>query len=330
MYIATGSYGTGDNVSILDAENFKPLFSFNGGTRPSFVVKHPEKDVIYVVNEMNKKENGTEGRVNTYKLDFKSKKAELLSSLPSLGEDPCFITLDHSLSFPVVANYSSGEVSVFALGEDGNLKNCVQHFSYSGSGPVKERQECSHPHTTVFSPDGKLLYISDLGSDKIRVYKWNSDKKEPADFLQDIILAPGSGPRMVCFGKNKMFGINELANTVNTYSFLNGCYSEIEGSISTLENDVPNTAAHIIYTHDMIICSNRGENSIGCYTPSGSVYYSCGGITPRFFNVYKDKLIIANEGSNNIYTYDIDKYRLINGTSVLNIESPTCLDFFDI
>ena len=38
---------------------------------------------------------------------------------------------------------------------------------HDGGGPVKGRQDNSHVHSTVFSPDGRYLFAQDLGADKL-------------------------------------------------------------------------------------------------------------------------------------------------------------------
>ena len=40
-------------------------------------------------------------------------------------------------------------------------------YGYHIDLPVKERQEASHMHTAVFSPDEKFLITTNLGTDKI-------------------------------------------------------------------------------------------------------------------------------------------------------------------
>src|SRR2546430_11925999 len=45
----------------------------------------------------------------------------LFRSLPALGEDPCYISLDKTGKYLLVANYTSGNVVVFRIGADGKL-----------------------------------------------------------------------------------------------------------------------------------------------------------------------------------------------------------------
>ena len=46
---------------------------------------------------------------------------------------------------------------------------------HDGGGPVKGRQDNSHVHSTVFSPDGRYLFAQDLGADKLYSYRYTPD-----------------------------------------------------------------------------------------------------------------------------------------------------------
>jgi len=63
-----------------------------------------------------------------------------------------------------------GGVSVHAICASGELAPAHQIVTYKGCGENKERQEKSHPHQATVSPDGKSLFVCDLGSDKIWVH----------------------------------------------------------------------------------------------------------------------------------------------------------------
>lgn len=48
--------------------------------------------------------------------------------------------------------------------------NGTKYCFAEGSGHVKGRQDSGHAHSTTFSPDGKYLYASDLGNDKVYAF----------------------------------------------------------------------------------------------------------------------------------------------------------------
>ena len=68
---------------------------------------------------------------------------------------------------------------------------------FTGTGPNKERQECSHPHQVVEHPTYKEVLVPDLGADKTRrlVRDANGKWSEKAA----IEYKAGSGPRHIAF-----------------------------------------------------------------------------------------------------------------------------------
>ena len=66
---------------------------------PSFVVIDPGKKYLYAVNEAAKS-----SMVSAFALDAHTGKLTLLNQLPALGEDPCYISLDRSGKYVLVAN----------------------------------------------------------------------------------------------------------------------------------------------------------------------------------------------------------------------------------
>lgn len=60
------------------------------------------------------------------------------------------------------------------------------------------------PIRQLFSPDGKYLYASDLGNDKVYAFRYNPSKPQPleADKSRDVSFKHGSGPRHMVFSPN--------------------------------------------------------------------------------------------------------------------------------
>ena len=86
-----------------------------------------------------------------------------------------------------MSNYSAfdkgrGGVAVLPILPNGHLGEKVQNIVFEeGSGHVKGRQESGHAHSTTFSPDGKYLYASDLGNDKVYTFRYNPNKPQPLE-----------------------------------------------------------------------------------------------------------------------------------------------------
>src|SRR5206468_8758365 len=233
---------------------------------PSWVAVHPNGKFLYVANEA-----GKASTISAFAIDAKSEKLTLLNQLPALGEDPCYLSFDKTGKYVFAANYTSGNVVVFPICDDGKLGAATANFHDGGKlGPNKERQAGPHAHWIETSPDNRFALVADLGLDEVLVYKFDASKgtltpNEPA-FAG---LKAGSGPRHLAFHPNGkfVFAVSELSSTATSieYNAKKGTHKEI-GTASTLppgfsgRNDVAEAAVHP--KGKFLYVSNRGNDSI--------------------------------------------------------------------
>lgn len=69
-------------------------------------------------------------------------------------------------------------------------------FAFPGLGPIKDRQEGSHPHQIYPHPSGTQLLVPDLGSDKVWILVKDPESKS-WKVNGSIPTPPGSGPRHI-------------------------------------------------------------------------------------------------------------------------------------
>lgn len=286
---------------------------------PSFLVVHPSGKYLYAVNE-----SGKSSMVSAFAVDAKSSKLALLNQVPALGEDPCYIALDKSGKYALVANYTSGNVAVFPILPDGRLGEHTALVQNSGAtGPNKERQDGPHAHWIETTPDNRFALVADLGLDEVLVYKFDAAKgtlspNQPA-FAK---LKPGAGPRHIAMHPNGkfVFVASELNSTVTAFSFdgKKGALKEIAAA-STLppgfsgRNDVAEIAVHP--NGKFLYVSNRGNESIGIFSidprkgtvaPIGGV--PTGGKEPRHFTFAPSGnfLLAENQLGDTIVIFHVD------------------------
>lgn len=95
-------------------------------------------------------------------------------------------------------------------------------------GRIKKRQEQSHLHCVTFTPDGKFLLATDLGTDCI--YLFPIGKRPEAGKAHSLLdesrvvriqMDSGSGPRHICFHPNGRFAylISELSGKITVFSY---------------------------------------------------------------------------------------------------------------
>lgn len=313
---------------------------------PSFIAIHPNKNFIYAVNEIDNFNNERSGAVSAFEIDINSGKLKLIQQVSSLGAHPAHLSIDQSGKFLLVANYTSGNISVFPIGKDGKLGEHSAFIQNYGSSVNPERQTSPHAHFIQVTEDNKFVMVADLGTDKILIFKFDSTNGlvKPNDSVS-INLDPGSGPRHFSFSPsgNFLYVLNELTSTITVFDFDPAtASSQSKQTISTLPENYEgtNTAAEILVDAKgkFLYSSNRGDDSIvqfsidpvsGMLTPMKWV--SSGGKAPRNFEIDPTGrwLFSANQNSDNIILFKIDQNngRLITANQTINIKSPVCIKF---
>ena len=100
---------------------------------PSFIAMDRGGRFLYAVNEVESFEGKPTGAVSVFAIDPGSGQLALLQQVSSLGAGPAHLALDRSGRFLMVANYNSGNVAVFPVGEDGRLGEHVAFIQDVGS-----------------------------------------------------------------------------------------------------------------------------------------------------------------------------------------------------
>lgn len=311
-------------------------------TDPSFLAIHPNRKYLYAVNE-----SGKSSKVSAFAPDKTTGHLVLLNQMPALGEDPCYVSLDRSGKFVLVANYTSGNIAVFPILADGKLGEHTALVQDSGTlGPNKERQEGPHAHWIETTRDNRLALVADLGLDEVLIYKFDAASgaltaNQPA-FAK---LKPGAGPRHVAVHPNGkfVFVASELNSTVTSFSFdaQKGSLKEI-GAASTLppgfsgRNDVAEIGVYP--SGKFLYVSNRGNESIAIFSidlGKGTLTFlggvPTGGKEPRHFAIdpIGKYLFAENQLSDTIVTFRIDPAtgQLTPTGESVNVPSPVDMVF---
>jgi 6-phosphogluconolactonase len=228
MYVGTytleGSTSKGIYVYRYDAKTGKTtsLGLAAETTNPSFLAVHPNHRFLYAVNEIGNYQGKKSGGVSAFAVDRATGKLKLLNEVASGGADPCYITVDKTGKYVLVANYTGGSVAAFPIGEDGSLGEASAFVQHSGHGTNPERQEGPHAHSIDLSPDNRFAIVDDLGLDQTLVYKFDAAKGSLS--LNDPPFAtadPGAGPRHFAFDPKGKFAyrINEMGSTISVFEY---------------------------------------------------------------------------------------------------------------
>ncbi len=313
---------------------------------PSFLALHPEKPLLYAVAETATTGGRKGGAVSAFRIEADSGRLTPINQASSRGNGPCYVAVDQSGRCVLTANYGSGTIASLPLRADGGLKPAATSIQHKGSGPNTKRQKGPHAHSIKVTPDNRFALAADLGTDKLYLYRLDSEKGTITPHTPSFAaLPPGSGPRHFDFHPNKrfLFVMNELASTVTTFSFEEKTGAlDLLHTISTLPDDFKgsNTTAdiHVHPSGRFVYGSNRGHDSIAVFRvdeKTGKLTLAgcrkSGGRTPRNFALDPTGrfLLAANQNSDNIVVFSINQENgsLTPAGYSISIPKPVCVRF---
>ena len=355
FYVGTYTEGSSKSKGIYaygfdaDTGQITPLGRAAETTNPSFVALHPNGRFLYAVNEVQNYKGPNSGGVSAFSIDSSTGKLTFLNEVPSRGADPCYITLDRTGKYVLVANYTGGSIAVFPVLEDGKLGEASAFVQHTGHGTNPERQEKAHAHSIDLSPDNRFAMVDDLGLDELLVYKFDSATGSLTPNNPPFAkLDPGAGPRHFALSPSGKFAyvVAEMHSTVTVFSNdeKTGTLHALQ-TISALPKDFTgqNDDAEIeMYpSGKFLYASNRGSDTItefaidrakGTLTPVA--YTPTQGKIPRSFEIDPTGkfLFAANQKSDNIVVFRIDLKtgHLTPTGQVLDVGSPVCVKFLKV
>ena len=230
----------------------------------------------------------------------------------------CHAVVDATENFIITQDYGTqpGEahVAVFRILEDGRLdvdedgggvtvwrRPCDPGGHHSGPQPGQNpgRQDASHPHMVCLSPDNRFVFAPDLGMDQITCFSFDDELGQLGGATATGHTHAGAGPRHMAFHASARFAysVNELDNTVSSFAYdaAQGLLEPFDGDGAPVSSLPPGTdqqapgpfeaydlcshASGIVVDGDRLFASNRGHDTIACFT----IDSSSGRLTPTAF-----------------------------------------------
>ena len=310
---------------------------FSGLENPSFLLRHPKHPVLYTVEELS-----PAGRLAAFAIE--GDKLRKLCAMPSMGADPCHISLNEAGDVLFVSNYGSGSIAAFRLDENGvpaEGPSLVRHEKAGGLLPGQHpaRQALPHVHCTA-SLNG-LVLACDLGMDMVSVYRWEPERGELLAAGDALCLPHGSGPRHLAVspdGAPFVYVICEMKPEVHVFANGENGWREIQtiqatapGFADTSPNGAVGAAIHWINPERLCV-SCRVEDSVTIFSrrPDGKLDFvqriHTGGRTPRDFRSVGDELLIANQDSGEIRIFALDASGIfVNTGERMSADKPACI-----
>ncbi len=302
---------------------------------PYYLSVHPTGKYAYTVDRVS------DGIVSAYRIDSSDTTLTRVNRQPSGGAGPCYVSVNHDGSYVFVANYGGGTVSALPVGDDGRLGRgtTIRFKGESESGDT-------HPHSAALGSVENIVYVPDLGRDRIVTFRLKRDGTLDSTVIPDVTVPSGTGPRHFDCHPNGQFVyvVNELNSTLTGFEVVQatGVLREI-GTVNTVlspfdgENSASDVRVHP--SGQWAYASNRGHDSIAFFAvddtcgqldPRGTV--CAGGRTPRTIALDPTGrfLFAANKDSGGVAVFEIDTR---TGTPCLvsdfSVPKPMCVQFVE-
>src|SRR5215217_5717131 len=129
-YLLVGTYTSGKSTGMY-VYDFNPT---NGSAKivdsvqtpnPSYVAVAPNQKFVYAVSETQR--GNYSGKVRSFLFDKKTAGLSYVNEASSVGDNPCYIVVDKTGRWVIVANYSSGTLAVLPIKKDGSVGEAVSN-----------------------------------------------------------------------------------------------------------------------------------------------------------------------------------------------------------
>ncbi|EMR49485.1 lactonase family protein [Pseudomonas plecoglossicida] len=314
---------------------------------PSWLVLSADQRQLFAVNET------PQGHASSFSISSNGE-IKPLNQVVTQGDEPTHASLSRDQRYLFVANYAvnpdpGGSLVVIPVAKDGTLKPVVQQARHKASGVNPERQAGAHVHSLVLSPDGQHLYASDLGADKVFIYRYDgasADHPLTAAIPASVALPPGSGPRHLLFdakGRHAYLTLEMNAEVV-MFDVQDGNLVERQRLPLTERQEAAAKAAgglHLSADGRFLYVSNRGTaNEIVAFSvgkQDGQLTFlqrrPAEGDHPREFALDPSDnfLLVANQKSNQIVVIRRDPRsgKLLETVQTLKQDAPSDLKFIE-
>jgi 6-phosphogluconolactonase len=296
----------------------------------------PKRDLLYAAASAEGVDPGSRvrrGRVRAYHIEKTSLSLTYLNEQPTDGSTTCYVAVSADGASVLAANFrqygsingpggqSRGSVAVLPVQPDGSLGEARDIRRHEGSSLHPVRQTASHPHCVRVHPDGRHVFVTDLGVDRVFVYRLDPQTHhiEPTA-SGSVACAPPSGPRHLAIHPNgrHVYVITEIAST-----FIGLSFDQQTGAINTIQTvstvppgyDKPNACAdvHVHTSGRFLYGSNRGHRSLVRYAvdPETGMMDGCSitetpDCVPSGFELTQQGDFLLLPGSSGLLVFPID------------------------
>lgn len=335
----TGAYGA-DSIGLLELNEQGQVSHRKIGKQAdaSYLAYRPERQILYAITR------GDQAGSCVCAYHFDGEALTVLGKGEQSAPGACHLDADEN--WLIVAYYRGGAADIFALDENG-IPEPKPSFSirHTGGGP-KPQQDAAHIHWVHINESSRNslnFYLIDLGNDSFCEYELCKDEQDGELHLKlkHILDFPaGSGPRHAYINKDKdkIYVLTELSSQLYYIEQQNEKYKIIDFYPLRGEKRQGDSWGGAIKADDagsLLFCSNRGDETIRCFSIEGSpeawdtgqsAYHHCRDL--QYARVgEREFLLLAQLHSNGISVMEIDrsKRQLRELPGLLPLEGASCI-----
>jgi 6-phosphogluconolactonase (cycloisomerase 2 family) len=310
-----GSKGNGKGIYLFRMDPDTGMLAnpelFEDESNPAWLAIHPSQKYLYAANEISNFDGARSGAVTAYAIDRASGRLQRINRVSSQGAGPAHLSVHPSGKYVFVANYAGGAFAVLKVLAEGGLGAATDVKRDTGpTGPLHAASappgsfavsghDRAHAHMIESDQAGKFVLGSDLGMDRIFIWKFNAETGtlDPTGSAPAVVPA-GDGPRHFVFHPNGrwLYSLQEEASTLIQFDYDSGTGAlTMKQQLSSLPPGFTGTsfASEVRISRDgkFLYAANRLHDSIAFFSigPSGALAYAgetwTRGDYPRSFTI---------------------------------------------
>ena len=204
LLACVGSFGTADGGTLhmvqIQRDQARVLCALPS-ERPSAIVRHPVRALLYVANDVSLYQHQPRGTVETFAFDQATGTLELVGRQPlSLSATrPRSLALSPDGSSLLVAAFGGGAYNVLPIDDAGLPSAPTSILKQVGHGEHRTEQASAHPSHVLFHPQTGLAVAADYGADRLDIVASGGEESDGSKMKVAVRVscASGSGPSKI-------------------------------------------------------------------------------------------------------------------------------------
>ncbi|QGH68417.1 beta-propeller fold lactonase family protein [Pseudactinotalea sp. HY158] len=248
-------------------------------------------------------------------------------SIGSGGASPCHLS-GHPGGWIYASNYGNGTVRAIEVTDTGDFTGAIVDLPHDGTGPVTDRQECSHAHFSMVV--GDHLVVADLGTDELRAYPLAAGRPDDDPVLTR--LPPGTGPRHLARVGGDLVVTGELSGEILALQWdVDAGRGQVRARGPVAAARGAHYAAHVEAVGDRLVVGVRGSNTLSVLAADDlRLLQEVPTVAwPRHHAVVGDHLVVAGERADAVAWHPLIRARegleLGPVERTVKIASPMCV-----